>query len=359
MQTLYVTATEPDNTYPIDIGHGLLRDPACFAPLKGRRAAIVTDEIVAPLYAKELENTLIQAGAAPSLLVLPAGEPTKSQAFLFDTIDFLLSQGLTRTDAVLALGGGVIGDLTGLAAALCLRGIPLWQVPTTLLSQVDSSVGGKVAINHPKGKNLLGAFYQPQHVVIDCDTLSTLPPRQIGAGLGEVIKYGCIRDADLFRQIESAGSREALFPMYEQIIHRCLSIKAAVVQEDPLDKGLRMILNYGHTLAHALENALGYGRMLHGEAVAVGMVSAAFWGERLGVTPPGTRTRILSLLKALSLPHAIPEGLSAEDLAGRMSKDKKAAGKQIRVILLDRIGACHAVPLTPDELTALLKEELK
>ena len=261
---------------------------------------------------------------------------------------------LTRKDYVIALGGGVVGDLTGYAACTYLRGVHLIQVPTTLLAQVDSSVGGKVAINHPRGKNLLGAFYQPERVLIDCDTLKTLDARQVGAGLGEVIKYGCIADAALFERIESLGSREALMPELDQIVARCCEIKARYVQEDPHDHGVRMQLNYGHTLAHALENGMGYGVLLHGEAVCIGMVAAAKWGEALGVTPAGTDERIKRVLLAYGLPTKEPEGLSRKQLAATMALDKKAEGSKVNVVLLTGIGACTGMPVDSGKLAQML-----
>ena len=262
-----------------------------------------------------LSGQLEAAGAQVSTAVLPAGETTKSPEHLSRLYDMFLDAGLTRSDSVFALGGGVIGDLAGYAACTYLRGVHFVQVPTTLLAQVDSSVGGKVAVNHVRGKNLLGAFYQPELVLIDCDTLATLDDRQFGAGLGEVIKYGCIADRALFEQLESLGSRASLLPALDGIIARCCEIKARYVREDPHDHGIRMQLNFGHTLAHALENALGYGTLLHGEAVCIGMGAAAGWGEALGVTPLGTRERIKRLLDAYGLPTQVPQGLSPEALA--------------------------------------------
>ncbi|MGN0776254.1 MAG: 3-dehydroquinate synthase, partial [Candidatus Ventricola sp.] len=257
-------------------------------------------------------------------------------------------------DLVIALGGGVVGDITGYAACTYLRGVHFVQVPTTLLAQVDSSVGGKVAINHPRGKNLLGAFYQPELVLVDCDTLKTLDARQVGAGLGEVIKYGCIYDRALFERLEALGTRERLMPVLDEVIARCCAIKAEYVRLDPHDHGVRMQLNFGHTLAHALENAMGYGTLLHGEAVSIGMVAAARWGEALGVTPAGTAARIKAVLTGYELMTEYPAALSAETLAATMALDKKAEGSTVRAVILTDIGACTGVPLTPDQLKALL-----
>ena len=246
MPIVKVKAPEQASAYDIHIGHGLLKNAATLlAMCRGRRAMIVTDENVAPLYADALRDQLELAGAQVSLFVLPAGETTKCMAQLERLYDAFLDAHLTRKDYVIALGGGVVGDLTGYAACTYLRGVHLIQVPTTLLAQVDSSVGGKVAINHPRGKNLLGAFYQPEMVLIDCDTLRTLDARQVGAGLGEVIKYGCIADKALFETIERLGSRAALMPRLDEIVARCCAIKARYVHEDPHDHGVRMQLNFG------------------------------------------------------------------------------------------------------------------
>jgi len=355
MPIVSVTANTPESRYDIHIGHGLLRNCAqLFSAYSGRKAAVVADSNTAPLYSYPLMEQLHRAGVESSLIILPAGEETKCAEQLARLYDAFLDFRLTRADLVIALGGGVVGDITGYAACTFLRGVHFIQVPTTLLAQVDSSVGGKVAINHPRGKNLLGAFYQPELVLIDCDTLKTLDDRQIGAGLGEVIKYGCICDAALFERIESLGSREALMPVLDEIIARCCAIKAEYVRQDPHDHGVRMQLNFGHTLAHALENAMGYGTLLHGEAVSIGMTAACRWGESLGVTPSGTADRVTDVLKAYGLLTEYPAGLSSDMLAAQMALDKKAEGSRVRAVLLTEIGACTGVPLTPSELKALL-----
>lgn len=355
MPTVCVCAPEQESRYDIHISHGLLG--AC-APLlsmcTGRRAMIVTDENVAPLYAGALRGALLTAGAQVYTTVLPAGETTKCPEQLSRLYDALLDAHITRADFVFALGGGVIGDLAGYAACTYLRGVRFIQVPTTLLAQVDSSVGGKVAVNHPRGKNLLGAFYQPELVLVDGDTLGTLDARQLGAGLGEVIKYGCIADSALFEQLEAIGSRAALAPHLDGIIARCCAIKARYVAEDPHDHGVRMQLNFGHTLAHALENAMGYGTLLHGEAVCIGMAAAAGWGEALGVTPAGTRARIERLLRAYDLPFERPQGLSPAALAETMALDKKAAGSRVTAVLLTGIGACTGSPIESAQLARML-----
>ena len=357
MPIVTVTAPAAQERYDIHIENGLLsRAGTLLAPYASRRACVVADEHTAPLYGDALLRALHEAGAEASLIALPAGETTKCPEQLAALYDAFLSAGLTRADAVFALGGGVIGDLAGYAACTYLRGVHFVQVPTTLLAQVDSSVGGTVAVNHPRGKNLLGAFYQPELVLIDPDTLATLDARQFGAGLGEVIKYGCIEDRELFEELEALGSRKALIPQLSRIVARNCASKARFVAEDPHDHGVRMKLNFGHTLAHALENELGYGVLLHGEAVCIGMVAAARWGEKLGVTPAGTADRIERLLAAYGLPHALPDALSRERLEKTMALDKKAAGKTVRAVLLTELGACDVFPMTARQLVELTFE---
>lgn len=355
MPVVSVTANAPESRYDIHIAHGLLASCSpLFAPYKGCRAAVVADSNTAPLYSYTLLEQLHRAGVEASVVILPAGEETKCAAQLARLYDAFLNAHLTRADLVIALGGGVVGDITGYAACTYLRGVHFVQVPTTLLAQVDSSVGGKVAINHPRGKNLLGAFYQPELVLVDCDTLKTLDARQVGAGLGEVIKYGCIYDRALFERLESLSTRERLMPVLDEVIARCCAIKAEYVRLDPHDHGVRMQLNFGHTLAHALENAMGYGTLLHGEAVSIGMVAAARWGETLGITPAGTAERIRAVLEGYELMTEVPAGLSAQALAATMALDKKAEGSTVRTVLLTEIGQCTGVPLTPDQLKAML-----
>ena len=352
-----LTVALPERAYDIVIERGLLQQVGqqCKEVLKpGCRVAVVTDGNVAIQYGSLVQASLTQAGFTAKIFLVPAGERSKSPEVLTWLWEELLGFGLTRSDAVAALGGGMVGDLAGFAAATVLRGVDFIQIPTTLLAQVDSSVGGKVAVNHPRGKNLLGAFYQPELVMIDCDTLKTLDARQVGAGLGEVIKYGCIADEALFEKIERLGSREALAPELDEIIARCCAIKARYVHEDPHDHGVRMQLNFGHTLAHALENTMGYGVLLHGEAVCIGMVAAAGWGEALGVTPAGTGARIERVLRAYGLPTERDERLTRAHLAAVMALDKKAEGDGVRCVLLTKIGACTGTVIRGAQLEALL-----
>ena len=355
MPIVDVYAPAEASRYPIVIAPDLLH--ACeghLSILAGRRALLVTDTHVAPLYACALEDALSAAGCAVSRAVVPAGEPSKSPQMLSVLYEHLVEQRITRKDAVIALGGGVVGDLAGYAAATFMRGVRFIQVPTTLLAQVDSSVGGKVAVNHPRGKNLLGTFYQPDRVLIDTSTLRTLDARQFGAGLGEVIKYGCIADQAFFEQLEAWGSREALTSHLPEIVARCCQIKARYVEQDPLDHGVRCHLNYGHTLAHAVETLSGYGVVLHGEAVCMGLVATAGWGEQLGCTPIGTQARIRQLLEAYDLPTRTPSGLSKDDLLHAMSMDKKGEGDAVNLVLLPRIGACTSEHVSLSTLRTLL-----
>ncbi|MBI9021267.1 MAG: 3-dehydroquinate synthase, partial [Verrucomicrobia bacterium] len=326
-----VTVDLGDRSYPIRIGSGILETlgEACKAVgLKGR-CLIVSDENVAPLYADKIFQSLEKAGFIPTLEVLPAGEPTKCHEQLVRLYSKAAELGLDRGHFMVALGGGVVGDLTGFAAASWLRGIRFVQVPTTLLSMVDSSVGGKTGINIPAGKNLVGAFHQPELVLIDLKTLETLPERQFAAGMAEVVKYGVIWDEELFQTLEVGSSSGHSFfqalenkkgagsACLEKIISRCCEIKAEVVRQDEREGGLRGILNFGHTLAHAIENVAGYGEFLHGEAVAIGMVYAARLSSKLKGLSVEESARIEKLLAILGLPVDAP-GLVWKDLRAAM-----------------------------------------
>ncbi|MFG6353764.1 MAG: 3-dehydroquinate synthase, partial [Oscillospiraceae bacterium] len=283
---------------------------------------------------------LAASGFECRAVCIPAVEASKTPSLLAQLCEEFMDFGLTRTDGVVALGGGVVGDLAGFAAATVLRGVGLVQLPTTLLAQVDSSVGGKVAVDLAHGKNLAGAFYQPRLVLMDPDALDTLGLRQFMDGMAEVVKYGCIWDGDFFDSLAARPSREELAADIEHILYTCCSAKRSVVMEDERDTGARMILNFGHTLGHAYELAGRYVEWTHGEAVAAGMCAAARLGVLLGVTPADTPQKIEALCAALGLPTSIP--CSAEDYAAAIGLDKKGAGADITLILLDRIG--HAVP---------------
>jgi len=339
-----ITVSLGERAYPIHIEAGILdRIGERARTILGDCAlAIVTDDNVAPLYLQRVEASLDAAGLRHSSIVLPHGEPTKCLAQLSRLYDFLCESRITRTDAIIALGGGVIGDLAGLAAATFLRGVRFIQVPTTLLAQVDSSVGGKVAVDLPQGKNLVGAFYQPAAVLCDPLTLNTLTDDYWRDGLGEVVKYGCINDAELFALLEACapGGRAALMNSIDTILQHCIQAKAEVVTQDEHDTGLRMTLNFGHTIGHAVETCQHYDGLRHGEAVALGMSVMTRLTENRGMTAPGTAQRLDALLSALEMPMQLPS-IPENDLLSAMGMDKKAAGKALRVIVLDRIGSCR------------------
>lgn len=338
MQTLKVELA--NRSYPIHIGRDLISDANLILPhLKRKHVAIVTNTTVAPLYLDKLSHTLQAAGVTVIPIILPDGEAYKNAETLNTIYDVLLQNRCERSTTLIALGGGVIGDLTGYAAATYLRGVPFIQVPTTLLSQVDSSVGGKTGINHPLGKNMIGAFYQPQVVLADIDTLKTLPPREFSAGMAEVIKYGLIRDAEFFNWLEL--HIEQLMALEEsaisEAIYRSCRNKAEVVARDEHETGERALLNLGHTFGHAIENAMGYGVWLHGEAVAAGTMLAADLSQRLGWLTAAEVARIHALLSKASLPLDAPK-LGTEKYLTLMQMDKKVADGKIRLVLQQGIG---------------------
>ena len=347
MQTLEVNA--PNGRYAIWAKRGLLQDMEAFLPLlKGGAAAIITDDTVRGLYGERLRAALEAAGVRCMLFSFPAGEESKNHTTLCAAYGALMEQGMTRKDTIIALGGGVVGDLAGFTAATLLRGVPFIQVPTTLLAQVDSSVGGKVAVDIPAGKNLVGAFYQPRRVLIDPDTLTTLPQRQLACGIGEMIKHGAIASRTLWDEMAGMPKAALLQRADELVIENC-RIKAGYVEADPLDKGLRMTLNFGHTLGHALEKQMGYGTLTHGEAVAMGMEAMTRWGEAWGVTEPGTHAAMVSVLQKWGLPdHALED--AAEILLREASYDKKAAGSRITLVALKRLGEAVLLPLEREAL---------
>ncbi len=322
--------------------------------LKGDLAAIITDTNVSELYANRLARSLMHQGFRVALLEVPAGEKSKCPQVLSELWEQLMDVGLTRADSIIALGGGVVGDLAGFAAATILRGVDFVQVPTTLLAQVDSSVGGKVAIDLEAGKNLAGAFYQPQMVIMDPDCLKTLPDRVFSDGMAEVIKYGCIWDREFFRKLSRWGSREQVMEHIEEVLLTCCDIKRQTVEQDEKDTGLRMILNFGHTLGHVYEKAYNYETYTHGEAVAAGMVAAAKLGARLGVTPGETEGEIAELLRKFRLPTKISASMG--DYESTLVKDKKSQGDQISLVVLPALGEAGALKLPKTRLLSLIKE---
>jgi 3-dehydroquinate synthase len=338
MQTL--TVDLGDRSYPIHIGAGLLSQPALILPhLPQKRVAVVTNTTVAPLYLEQLTATLQAGGVTVTPIVLPDGEAYKNWETLNLIFDALLTQRAERKTTLIALGGGVIGDMTGFAAASYQRGVPFIQIPTTLLSQVDSSVGGKTGINHPLGKNMIGAFYQPQVVLADTDTLKTLPARELSAGLAEVIKYGLIWDVEFLAWLEANMDKLRALDAaaITRAIHRSCEIKAQVVGQDEREGGIRAILNLGHTFGHAIETGMGYGNWLHGEAVAAGMVMAAETSRRMGWLTEADVMRTRALIRAAGLPDVAPD-LGVDTWLDYMGHDKKIEGGKMRFVLLKKLG---------------------
>lgn len=349
MQTIQVPLGT--RSYEIHIERGILSKTGTFASQLGRirTCAVVTDDHVAPLYLKTVLASLQAAGFQTFVRVLPHGEASKCLASLSALYGFFAESGVTRSDLIIALGGGVIGDLAGFAAATWLRGVRLMQIPTSLLAQVDSSVGGKVAVDMPFGKNLVGAFHQPSCVLCDPSVLETLTDAFWRDGMGEVVKYGCIMDEDLFVLLErcAAQGRAGVMKEMDTILTHCIQAKADVVAQDEHDTGLRMILNFGHTLAHAIETCQHYEGLTHGCAVAVGMQVITTLSEAKGITQPGTALRVRALLERLELPCTIP-AIPEADLISAMGMDKKHLNSALHLVVLDRIGQCHVLPSSPD-----------
>jgi len=350
MQTLTVGLGE--RSYPIHIGSGLLDRPELLQPhLPRKRAAIVTNTTVAPLYLEKLQQTLASIGVSAVPVILPDGEEYKTGETLNQIYDALLQNRCERSTPLVALGGGVIGDMTGYAAATYLRGVPFIQIPTTLLAQVDSSVGGKTGINHPLGKNMIGAFYQPQLVLADTDTLNTLPDKELAAGIAEVIKYGLIRDLPflewLEQNMEKLLARDTAALQYA--IARSCENKAEVVAADEREGGERALLNLGHTFGHAIESGMGYGNWLHGEGVAAGTIMAADLSQRLGWISAQDVARIRGLFERAGLPVIAPDIGNGKYLEF-MGLDKKVEGGKIRFVLLKEVGRAVVYGDVPGEL---------
>jgi 3-dehydroquinate synthase len=338
-----------DRSYSIDVGAGLLGDAATWSAMPAAASAlIVTNDVVGPLYGGRVADILRARYRQVYTVVLPDGEQHKDWPTLNHIFDALLQHGCDRRTVIVALGGGVVGDMAGFAAASYMRGVPFVQVPTTLLAQVDSSVGGKTAINHPLGKNMIGAFYQPRQVICDLDTLQTLPARELSAGLAEVIKYGPIMDMEFLSWIEAnidaLMARDPAALAYAVV--RSCEIKAWVVGQDERESGLRAILNFGHTFGHAIEAGLGYGEWLHGEAVGCGMVMAALLSQRLGGVDAAFVQRLTDLVRRAGLPTKGPR-LGADRYLELMRVDKKAEAGEIKFVVIDRPGHA-AVRGAPD-----------
>ena len=338
-----------ERSYPIRIGQRLIDDGDLIRPfIPSSQVMVVTNEPAGPLYLERLQAAL--SGLQVASVVLPDGEQYKNLETLNQIYDALLEKRFDRGCTLVALGGGVVGDMTGFAAATYQRGVNFIQVPTTLLSQVDSSVGGKTGVNHPLGKNMIGAFYQPKAVIIDIDTLDTLPDRELSAGLAEVIKYGLINDPEFFHWLEqnTEALRRREPGALAHAIERSCADKAAIVAEDEREAGRRALLNLGHTFGHAIETGMGYGRWLHGEAVGAGMCMAARFSHRLGWMAAGEVARVEQLVAAAGLPTAPPE-LGAERFEALMAVDKKVQGGRLRMVLLHGIGKAEVTADFPSE----------
>ncbi|MDO5639285.1 MAG: 3-dehydroquinate synthase [Neisseria sp.] len=356
MRTL--TVNTPSHAYPIFIGEHLLQQAdTLLAPYLGKKAAIVTNETVAPLYLKTLQTALSRAGTEHFSIILPDGEQHKNWQTLNQVFDGLMQNRAERKTTLIALGGGVIGDMVGFAAATYQRGAPFIQIPTTLLSQVDSSVGGKTAINHPLGKNMIGAFYQPQAVLADLSTLTTLPKRELSAGLAEVIKYGALGDADFLQWLEA--HMDALLQQDAEVmaaaVYHCCKMKADIVGRDETEQGIRAWLNLGHTFGHAIEAEVGYGNWLHGEAVAAGMVLACRLSEQQGRLNAADTQRISALLEKAGLPTQPPR-FAFERWIEHMQHDKKVSSGVMRFIGLNRLGEANITDITD---IAILRQTLQ
>jgi 3-dehydroquinate synthase len=363
MPTRAVNVALGERSYRIQIGTGLLaRLGAECARLKlGRRCAIISDAHVAPLYAAKARAALVKAGFEPVLITVPAGETAKSLKTVQSCYDQLAAHRLERKSFIVALGGGVVGDLAGFVAATYLRGLAFVQVPTTLLAQVDSSVGGKVGVNLAAGKNLVGAFYQPRLVLCDLDTRRTLPEREFRAGLAEVIKYGIIYDAPLFARLERDLSKllKRDQAVLAPVIARCCEIKADVVGQDETEGGLRAILNFGHTIGHGIENISGYGKYLHGEAIAIGQVAAAKISAELTGLPPADVRRMADLFHRAGLPVTIKlNPAQRKKLFAAMRLDKKVSGGEIKFVLARQIGKVVWGQRVPEALIHRVLDEI-
>lgn len=348
MKQLTVTA---HTSYDIFIGSGLLEQAGELISKteKSKKCVIVTDSNVDPLYGDKTQDSLEKSGFTVSRFVIPAGEASKSHDRLIALYNFLTEKDITRSDFLVALGGGVVGDLTGFCAATYLRGIDYVQIPTTLLAQVDSSVGGKTAVNIEAGKNLVGAFKQPSLVITDTDTLSTLSDELFADGMGEVVKYGMIRSKSLFDKLMSGDPKTDL----EEIIAECVSIKRDVVQNDEFDTGERMILNFGHTFGHAIEKKAGYGNIAHGKAVAIGMYMITAAAEKTGRAQKGTAEKLKDCLKANSLPYEFD--IVAEELYSMSIGDKKRTTDKIRILVCPEAGRCEILPMNLEQYKDFLE----
>jgi 3-dehydroquinate synthase len=358
MKTQIIKVNLGDRSYPIYIGSNLLTDSYLISSLlPAKQLFIVTNTTIAPLYLNQLTHQL-DPNLSCDHIILPDGEQFKTLQSFENIINALLTKNHDRKTLLCALGGGVIGDMTGFAAACYRRGVAYLQIPTTLLAQVDAAIGGKTGVNHALGKNMIGAIYQPSAVIIDIDLLQTLPEREYKAGLAEVIKYGLLADAELFNTLEknvvAIQNRDKL--LLQKIIARCCEIKADIVSQDETETGVRALLNLGHTFAHALETATYYQTWLHGEAVAIGLIMAADMSLRYGYSNAAEYMRINNLLDAFKLPTEIPKNIEVAALLNLMQKDKKTLAQQLRLVLIKQIGEAEIVgDFKPQDLEKCLQ----
>jgi 3-dehydroquinate synthase len=340
-ESLTVHVNLPGRAYDVLIGRGLLAKTGQLAAdlLKRKHCAVVTDSHVAPLYAQKVVDSLAEKEITATVITVPAGEPSKSMAVVEDVCRQMLRAGLDRKAFLIALGGGVVGDLAGFAASIFLRGIPFIQIPTTLLAQVDSSVGGKTGVNTGEGKNLLGTFAQPSLVIADVESLKTLPKREFLEGFAEIIKHAAIRDAAMFDAINAMADGQG---SQTELIRRNVAIKARIVEQDEHEtSNIRALLNFGHTIGHAIEASAGYGQLLHGEAISLGMVAAARLSSQVGGLPPATAAKIVTLLRRFDLPTRLPDDMAAERILEHMKHDKKFSEGKIRFVLLRTLGDAY------------------
>lgn len=354
MEKLEINLSE--KSYPLYVKKGIFKSigKEIKKIYSNKRIAVITDSNVDKLYGDAIEKSLTEEDYSVKKIVVAAGENSKSVDNLLKLYDELLDFGINRGDMIVAFGGGVVGDLVGFTASTFLRGTPFIQIPTTLLAQVDSSIGGKVAVNLPKGKNLIGNFYHPEVVFIDPDLLLTLEPKFFSDGMAEVIKYGCIRDKELFLNLLNYKDKEELFDNIEYIIYTCCNIKKHVVENDEKDLGERMLLNFGHTIGHAVEKYFNFETYTHGEGVAIGMYSITRNSEAMGITEAGTAEKILKVINKYNLPSSI-KAEDTEKFMGIIGKDKKNIGKNLNIILLKAIGESFIHKISPEEANKYLK----
>lgn len=344
-----LTVNVNNNSYDILIKKGLLDKAGELVKdvLDAKKLLLVSDTNVYPIYGDKIKHLLEQAGYQVITYVFSAGESSKCTSVVIDMVEFLAQNQLTRQDAIIALGGGVCGDMAGFAAAIYLRGIKFVQIPTSLLSQVDSSVGGKTAVDLPQGKNLCGAFHQPSLVIIDPNVLDTLSDHYFSDGMGEVIKYGCIKSADLFELLCNADAKEEI----DEVIYRCLDIKRQVVENDEKEHGERALLNFGHTCGHAIEKLWNFETVSHGEAVGIGMVMITKVGENIGITEKGTSKKIAELLKKYNL--STSDSHSTQQIVDAMSADKKRTGSGIKFAMIEKIGKSFIYPVESERIEGI------